>query len=131
MKHVVVNVQDKKPDEDPRSLRARVLDRDNDILRDTYFLISNKNSPSRNLTMGYTTIYPTGTTTGHAHDDMEEVYFVISGEGFMVIGDEQFEIKPGDGLYVPPGMFHTTLQKGNQPLVVLWVTGKIDSEDKV
>ena len=47
--------------------------------------------------MGYTTIYPTGTTTGHAHDEREEVYFVISGEGIMVIGEEQFPIKAGDG----------------------------------
>lgn len=130
MEHVIVNVQDKKPDEDQRSLRARVLGRDSEVLRDTYYLIDGRNSPSKRLTMGYTTIYPTGTTTGHAHDDMEEVYFVISGEGIMVIGEERFPIKPGDGLYVPPGLFHTTIQTGNQPLTVLWVTGKIGAEEK-
>lgn len=125
----VVNVQAKKPDEDPRSLRARVINRDKPVLRDTYFLVDPKDSPSRRLTMGHTTIYPTGTTTGHTHDDMEEVYFVISGEGIMVVGEDEFEIKPGDGLYVPPGVFHTTYQKGNQPLSVLWVTGSIGKED--
>lgn len=130
MAHVVVNVQDKMPDVDKRSLRARVIGRESDVLRDTYYLIDNTNSDSKRLTMGYTTIYPTGTTTGHVHDDREEVYFVISGEGVMVIGEERFDIKPGDGLYVPAGLFHTTLQKGNQPLVVLWVTGRIDEEDK-
>ncbi len=131
MKNVVINVQDKEPDEeDSRSLRARVSDRESKVFRDTYYLIDSTNSPSKGLTMGYTTIYPTGTTTGHAHDDREEVYFVISGEGIMVIGEEQFEIKPGDGLYVAPGMFHTTIQTGNLPLVVLWVTGKIGAEDK-
>ncbi len=129
MNHVVVNVQDKAPDEDQRSLRARVLGRESNILRDTYFLIDSTNSPSKRLTMGYTTIYPTGTTTGHAHDEREEVYFVISGEGIMVIGEEQFPIKAGDGLYVPPGKYHTTIQTGNQPLVVLWVTGKIEAEN--
>lgn len=123
------NVQNIAPDEDPRSLRARVCSRDSQVLRDTYFLIDSNNSPSKRLTMGYTTIYATGTTTGHTHDDREEVYFVISGEGIMVIGEEQFAIKPGDGLYVPPGIFHTTLQTGNQPLVVLWVTGKVEAED--
>jgi mannose-6-phosphate isomerase-like protein (cupin superfamily) len=128
MKPVLVNIQDKEPDEDQRSLRARVASRDSKILRDTYFLVDSKNSPSKRLTMGYTTIYPTGTTTGHVHDDMEEVYFVISGEGIMVIGEDQFPIKSGDGLYVPPGLFHTTIQTGNQPLVVLWVTGKLDGE---
>lgn len=121
----VVNVQSKQPDVDLRSLRARVKDRDKEVLRDTYFLVDKDNGPSMNLTMGHTTIYPTGTTTGHAHEDMEEVYFVISGEGIMVVGEDEFEIKPGDGLYVPPGVFHTTYQRGNMPLTVLWVTGKI------
>jgi mannose-6-phosphate isomerase-like protein (cupin superfamily) len=124
----VTNVQSKKPDEDPRSLRARVINRDKPVLRDTYFLVDPKDSPSQRLTMGHTTFYPTGTTTGHTHDNMEEVYYVISGEGVMVVGEDEFEIKPGDGLYVPPGAFHTTYQKGNQPLTVLWVTGNISQE---
>jgi mannose-6-phosphate isomerase-like protein (cupin superfamily) len=79
--------------------------------------------------MGYTVIYPTGSTTGHSHDDMEEVYYVISGEGVMVVGEDKFSIKAGDALYVPPGEFHTTFQTGNLPLSVIWVTGKMDLED--
>ena len=65
----LVNVQDLKPDEDERSLRFNVKNRKGEILRDTYFLIDPENSPSRNLKMGHTTIYPTGKTTGHAHAD--------------------------------------------------------------
>jgi len=125
----LINIQDKEVDEDPRSLRARVKDRDKTVLRDTYFLVDPENGPSQILKMGYTTIYPTGTTTGHAHEHMEEVYFVISGEGVMVVGDEEFPIKPGDGLYVPPGEYHTTYQRGNLPLQVLWVTAKVDEEE--
>lgn len=124
----VVNVQSKQPDIDPRSLRARVKDRDKAVLRDTYFLIDPEESPSKRLKMGYTVIYPTGRTTGHSHDE-EEVYFVISGEGVMVVGDDEFPIKAGDALYVPPREYHTTYQKGNLPLVVLWVTGKLDPEE--
>mgnify|MGYP001245986571 FL=1 len=48
----VVNVQSKQPDVDPRSLRARVKDRDKAVLRDTYFLIDPEESPSRRLKMG-------------------------------------------------------------------------------
>jgi mannose-6-phosphate isomerase-like protein (cupin superfamily) len=122
----VKNVQSQLPDVDPRSLRAHVCDRDKTVLRDTYYLINNENSPTKRLTMGYTTIYPTGSTTGHTHEDMEETYFVISGKGVMVVGEDEFEIEQGDALYVPPGEFHTTYQRGNMPLVVLWVTGKVD-----
>jgi mannose-6-phosphate isomerase-like protein (cupin superfamily) len=126
----VVNVNSKPADEDPRSLRARVKGRDKEVLRDTYYLIDPKDSPSQRLTMGHTTIYPTGSTTGHSHDDMEEVYYVISGEGIMVVGEDKYEIKAGDALYVPTGLYHTTYQTGILPLTVLWVTGKIDKGEK-
>ncbi|HHT79358.1 MAG TPA: cupin domain-containing protein [Actinobacteria bacterium] len=124
----VVNVQSMTPDLDPRSLRERVKNRDKVVLRDTYYLINpeDKGCESRRLTLGHTTIYPTGTTTGHSHDDMEEVYYVVMGEGTMVVDKDEYEIKPGDALYVPPGVFHTTKQTGNLPLVVVWVTCKID-----
>ena len=121
----VYNINEKTPDTDPRSLRDRVKNRDKQVLRDTYYLIDNKNSASQRLTMGQTTIYPTGSTTGHSHDDMEEVYYVVSGEGEMIVGEDRYAIKAGDALYVPPSEFHTTIQSGNTPLVVVWVTGFI------
>ncbi len=123
---IVTNVQDKEPDIDARSIRDHVKNREKRVLRDTYYLIDAKNSPSRRLTIGHTTVYPTGSTTGHAHDNMEEVYYVVSGEGTMVVGEDEYAIKQGDALYVPPGEFHTTIQKGNLPLVLVWVTGKLD-----
>ena len=120
----LVNVEDKTPDLDERSLRHVVKDRGSEILRDTYYLIDTENSPSKNITMGYTVIYPTGKTTGHAHDDMEEVYYILNGKGKMVIGDDEFPVQAGDAFYVPFGEFHVTYNTGNQPLAMVWVTGK-------
>ncbi|MDY6914092.1 MAG: cupin domain-containing protein [Planctomycetota bacterium] len=120
-----LNVQDLKPDEDDRSLRGNVKDRKSEILRDTYFLVDPDSGPSQRLKMGHTTIYPTGKTTGHAHDDMEEVYFVVSGKGIMGIGSDEFPIEAGDAFYVPPGQHHVTYQRGNIPLTIVWVTCRI------
>jgi len=128
----VVNVQNMSPDLDPRSLRDRVKNRDKAVLRDTYYLINpeEKNCKSRRLTLGHTTIYPTGTTTGHSHDDMEEVYYIISGKGIMIVGEDEFKIEQGDALYVPPGVFHTTKQSGNLPLIVVWITCKLEPQER-
>jgi len=120
----IVNVNDKKPDEDKRSLRYAVKNRESEILRDTYYLIDPENSPSKNLTMGFTVIYPTGKTTGHAHSDMEEVYYILSGRGKMAIGEDEFPIKAGDALYVPFGEYHVTFNTGNEPMAMVWVTGR-------
>ena len=122
----IVNPNNKAADVDPRSLRARVNGRDKRVLRDTYYLIDADKGPSQRLTLGVTTIYPTGSTTGHSHDDREEVYYVVSGEGVMVVGEDEYPIKAGDALYVPPCEYHTTFQSGNAPLTVVWVTGKVD-----
>ncbi len=124
----LVNIEDMKPDEDKRSLRYAVKNRQGEILRDTYFLIDPEKSPSKNLKMGYTIVYPTGKTTGHSHDDMEEVYFIVSGRGKMVVGNDEFPIQAGDAFYVPFGEFHTVYNTGIEPLKVLWVTGRVEKK---
>lgn len=130
MMKYLVNVDDESPDTDKRSLRHIVSNREIEILRDTYYLIDPKDSPSKNLTMGYTVIYPTGKTTGHAHDDMEEVYYILTGKGKMVIDDDEFPIQAGEAFYVPFGAYHVTYNTGNQPLAMVWVTGKDTSGKK-
>ena len=124
----LVNIDDKAPDDDKRSLRHVVKDREDETLRDTYFLIDPEDSPSRNLKMGHTIIYPTGKTTGHAHEDMEEVYYILSGKGRMVVGEDEFPIQAGDAFYVPFGEYHVTYNTGNQALAILWVTDRVEEK---
>jgi len=125
-----INLEDLPPDTCERSFRYLAKGKKEQTLRDTYYLIDPEKSPSKNLKMGYTTVYPEGKTTGHSHPDMEEVYFIICGKGKMVIGDEEFPIQAGDAFYVPPGPYHVTYNTGLLPLRFLWVTGKIRPEDK-
>lgn len=120
-----VSLEALKPDEDERSFRSLARGRKSEILRDTYFLIDPETSPSETLKMGLTIVYPTGRTTGHAHGDLEEVYFVLSGRGKMVVGEEEFLVQEGDAFHVPPGAYHVTYNTGIQPLKFLWVTARV------
>jgi len=129
MKHIVNVAENREPDRDPRSLRAQVENREKKVLRDTYYLIDQKKGPSLRLTCGHTTVYPTGSTTGHSHDNMEEIYYFISGEGIMIVSDDEFPVKAGDCLYVPPGEFHTTIQTGILPLTFVWNTCVVDGDE--
>jgi len=61
----------------------------------------------------------------HNHEGCEEVLYVIEGEGQQSIEhggliDTQ-PIKKGDLVHVPAGAFHSTLNTGSQPLVLLAV----------
>jgi len=120
----VRNIEDMEPDTCKRSLRFVVQKRENQTLRDTYFLIDPEKSPSKYLKMGFTIVYAGGKTTGHSHKAHEEVYYILQGKGKMVVGDSEYEIKTGDALYVPFGLFHTTYNTGILPLQLLWVTAK-------
>lgn len=120
----VKNIEDMEPDVCDRSLRYATKTREQKTLRDTYFLIDPENSPSKNLKMGLTAVYTDGKTTGHSHPDHEEIYYVLQGKGRMIVGDAEYEIKTGDSLYVPFGLFHTTYNTGILPLQLLWVTAK-------
>ena len=45
----------------------------------------------------------------HKHDDHESVATLISGRMRMKIGDEEFEVGPGDTWRHPPGVVHSSV----------------------
>src|SRR5262245_63250643 len=42
----------------------------------------------------------------HYHARTDEIYYVISGQGTMVLDDEEMELHPGVVVYVPRGVKH-------------------------
>ena len=54
-------------------------------------------------------------------DPMEEIYFVLSGEGEMHVDDESRQVGPGDATWIPTGSSHSLLNTGNAELVILVV----------
>jgi glucose-6-phosphate isomerase len=67
-------------------------------------------------------------TKGHFHTVLEtaEVYYALSGEGFMLLenpeGDSSLQpLSPGSAVYVPPRYAHRTINTGAVPLVSFFV----------
>jgi glucose-6-phosphate isomerase len=86
------------------------------------------------LAFGSSTTYPGKVgreyymTKGHFHTILEtaEVYYTLSGEGFMLLenpeGDCSLQaLSPGNALYVPPRYAHRTINTGKIPLVTFFV----------
>jgi len=42
----------------------------------------------------------------HSHPTMYENYYVLEGRAVYRVGDEEFEVEPGDMIVVPPGVIH-------------------------
>ena len=67
----------------------------------------------------------------HSHRYEDEAIYVLSGRGTAVIGEESFQIGPGDFLGFPGGgPAHETINDGNEPLVCL-VIGQRLAQDVV
>jgi len=55
----------------------------------------------------------------HKHDDTEQVFYVLSGQGRLEIGEEAHDeglLNPGDLVRIPPGTLHRVPCVGNAPL---------------
>ncbi len=60
----------------------------------------------------------------HVHHDTEQVFFVLSGKGRLIIGEDEQDqgaIVPGDLVRIPPGTWHKVPCVGDAPLRYLVV----------
>lgn len=56
----------------------------------------------------------------HIHD-VEEVLYVISGKGKIKLGDNTFELKEKDFVYIPEGTEHTIITDSKSKLKILFM----------
>ncbi|MGB9553677.1 MAG: cupin domain-containing protein [Candidatus Caldatribacteriaceae bacterium] len=120
-----VNLYQSKPDQGKNTFGEVLEVLGNKVIRDTIMLLTEKDSLSGRLNVGYTVIYPQCSTRGHEHAPLEEVYFITSGRGIMEVGQERFEIESGDVVYVPSA-FHRAENPFSVPLSYFWITVKKD-----
>jgi len=54
-------------------------------------------------------------------DPMEEIYFIVMGEGEMSVGEETRHVIPGDAIWVPAGSPHALTNTGEELLFLMVV----------
>ena len=91
---------------------------------DTYTLEDN-HSLSR-LTVSKTILHKNQETTGHLHEKVEEIYHFTSGVGTIEVGQNAYDVSPGDIVLIPDGAFHKVYNNGNEDLVFIAIFEKYD-----
>jgi oxalate decarboxylase/phosphoglucose isomerase-like protein (cupin superfamily) len=72
------------------------------------------------ITFGEVVLQPGRGHDRHNHPESEEILYVLSGDGEQMLDDhEPFAVKPGDTIYVPTGVFHSTRNTGWEPMRLL------------
>jgi quercetin dioxygenase-like cupin family protein len=74
--------------------------------------------------LAHASVAPNHKLAGHV-DPMEEIYIIQSGRGLMQVGDEVGDVKPGDVIPIPIGIYHELTNTGEEVLTLLVVAGLI------
>lgn len=71
--------------------------------------------------------FPKGGSEGwHAHSgdgELEELYLVLEGTGRMNVGDQTYDVGPGDSVLAAAGVEHDLVNTGDEPLRILIIWG--------
>lgn len=65
------------------------------------------------LTLGRVIIHPGKSNPRHAHDNCEEVLYLLAGHLRHSFGDRAVDMGPGDTLVVPAGVPHNAVNTGD------------------
>jgi oxalate decarboxylase/phosphoglucose isomerase-like protein (cupin superfamily) len=65
----------------------------------------------------------------HNHPDADEILYVLAGAGDQMVDDgEPFAVRPGQTIWIPQGQFHSTVNTGWEPMVLLAVYAPAGAE---
>lgn len=74
---------------------------------------------SENIWVGLSEVDPGSESNAHSHEKTEEVFYVVSGEGYIVVGDERQAVPAGSVVVAPPGDMHQLQNPGGETLKVI------------
>ncbi len=75
------------------------------------------------FSMGFVTLDPHGGQVPWHNQDQEETYFIVDGTAEMCLGEERREMKAGQVVYIPGGVFHQLTNVGDTPLHMIYCYG--------
>ena len=95
-------------------------------------LISGDRTPTEGLTMGVADVAPdeAGEFRLHRHAQAE-IYYILSGRGRLRIGDQEYDLVPGDTVFIPGLAWHAARCVGTETLRLLYVFAAGSFEDVI
>ena len=71
--------------------------------------------------LAHITLPPGKSSLKHYHPVVEESYYVLSGQGRMLVQNEERSLKPGDTVAIPPNTVHQIVNQSDEALTFLAV----------
>ena len=82
-------------------------------------LLAHRNSCIRNQSLAEARLPAGRATMPHLHPQAEKIYYIIEGQGEMILAHEKRTVVPGDAIAIPPGRVHTISNTSQEMLTFL------------
>ena len=77
-------------------------------------LVNPKSCPGAQLEFHVTEIQSEGAALDDVHEKEDHVFYVLSGRAKAKVGEDDFDVEPGDALYVPKNTLHNFRIQGGE-----------------
>lgn len=93
-------------------------------------LFSGNRTPTEGLTAGIAELAPGASreVVTHRHPQVE-LYYVLSGEGVVLVGDVEHRVRAGSALFIPGNTEHASVNTGEETLRIFYVFATDSFED--
>ncbi len=94
-------------------------------------LVNPENSPTKYFDFRISTYTPKGHVEPHTHEVTEQVYYILSGKGVMILGDRRIVVEPHTSIFIPPHVVHAIENTGLDDLVFVVVSAPAQEMSRV
>jgi len=92
-------------------------------------LVSTDNTDDPAVSMMHVILLPGKGHERHNHEGSDEILYILAGEGDQMVDDgEPFAVRPGQTVFIPKGAFHSTVNTGYEPMVILAIYAPAGAE---
>ena len=93
-------------------------------------LVARENTEGAGVSLMHVLLLPGKGHERHNHPDADEILYVLAGTGEQMVDDtDTFTARAGDTIWVPKGAFHSTVNTGYEPMVLLAVYAPAGAEE--
>lgn len=82
-------------------------------------ILAPRNSIIQQQSLAEAKLLPGHSTEEHYHIQTEEIYYILTGSGRMIVDDEECNVKKHDGIAIRPGARHKITNTGDYDLIIL------------
>jgi oxalate decarboxylase/phosphoglucose isomerase-like protein (cupin superfamily) len=93
-------------------------------------LVAAENTEGTAVSLMHVVLLPGEGHVRHNHPDSDEILYILAGRGEQMVDDsDTFAVAPGQAVFIPAAAFHSTVNTGWEPLVLLAIYAPAGAEE--